>query len=87
MAGLKSLLAPWMGGTSAVPGQTPSIQAGYRSMFVFWMGGGVAGLTPVTPQIITRMPGGGGPDLSDTPDHTVNNNIILLMAIAFMETQ
>lgn len=41
-AGVRSLLAPWMGG--ACIGMAPTTSTGPRSMLAFWMGGAAVGL-------------------------------------------
>lgn len=48
--GLRSMLAPWMGGAAA-PQQAPTADGGCRSLLAFWIGGACAAPSmPPVPQ-------------------------------------
>lgn len=56
--GVRSLLAPWVGGASAP--SAPATQGGYRSLLGFWIGGASAGSAPTPPTPGGNPNGGGG---------------------------
>ena len=54
--GVRSLLAPWIGGASINPGPPPP-QSGYRGLLAFWAGGAcITSGSPPPPVIVGAVP-------------------------------
>jgi hypothetical protein len=81
-AGVRSMLAPWMGGASSTPADT---SGGYRSLLAFWMGGASApAYVPPEP----RPPGGTYYDLPARVRDDIRDGLLdedeLLLLLAWM---